>query len=291
MPCRWSRTSSSNTTRADDLRALRRAGVAAPLPATRRSLLLGLGLTLLAGAARAGCAAVPARDLGYAMRVGGVSVADLELRLRCSGDLASVQMVMRNSGLAALVSGSHRTDMTAEVTMGEAGPRPSRFSALYTKPDRTRETALVFAADGSLADLVVRHRGREQESPVPPALRQPSIDPLGALLELSDWLARAPAPDATMTLPIFDGRKRGDLETVYRGRGTIEVEGREREAHHLTAALRGLSGFEPDDAFVTLPGGPPSWIDVYASIEPMPMPLVIRSRDSTLETSIELVSG
>lgn len=265
-----------------------------PLPATRRSLLLGLGLTLLAGAARsanADCAAVTTRDLAYAMRVGGVAVAELELRLRCSGDLASVQLAMRNSGLAALIAGGHRTDMTAEIAMGAGGPRPARFGALYTKPDRTRETALVFAADGSLEDLVVRNRGREQESPVPEALRQPSIDPLGALLELSDWLARGPAPEAAMTLPIFDGRKRGDLETVYRGRGTVEVEGSRREAHHLTAALRGLSGFESDDALVTLPGDPPTWIDVYASIEPMPMPLLIRSRDSAIETSIELVSG
>jgi len=39
-----------------------------------------------------------------------------------------------------------------------------------------------------------------------------------------------------------------------------------------------------------MPGQPPIWIDAYASIEPMPMPLLIRSRDSAIESSIELVS-
>lgn len=240
---------------------------------------------------RADCAAIADRDLAYTMSAGGVAFADLALGLRCADGLARVQMVMRNRGLAAFIAGDHRTDLTAEVRVGDGRPRPLRFSALYTKPDRTRETELIFAADGSLENLVVRHRGRERESRVPPALRDPSIDPLAALLTLSDWLAHEPAPDAAMTLPVFDGRKRADLETVYQGSTTVEVAGKKRDAYHLTAALRGLSGFEQGDMLVTMPGQPPIWIDAYASIEPMPMPLLIRSRDSAIESSIELVSG
>jgi hypothetical protein len=239
---------------------------------------------------RADCGSVANRDLAYSMSGGGVAFADLQLSLQCADGLARVAMTMRNRGLAAFIAGDHRTDLTAEVEVGKGAPRPSHFSALYTKPDRTRETELTFAADGSLADLVVRHRGRERESPVSPALRDPSIDPLAALLQLSDWLAHDPAPDAAMTLPVFDGRKRADLETVYRGRTTVEVAGKKRDAYHLTAALLGLSGFEEGDMLVTMPGQQPIWIDAYASIEPMPMPLLIRSRDSAIESSIELVS-
>ena len=224
------------------------------------------------------------------MRSGGVAFADLRLDVRCANGLARVEMTMRNRGLAAFIAGDHRTDLEAVVEVGDGPPRPVHFSALYTKPDRTRETELTFGADGSLEDLVVRHRGRERESPVPPDLRRPSIDPLAALLRLSDWLAHDPAPDAVINLPILDGRKRADLETVYRDSTTIEVAGKKRDAYHLTAALRGLSGFEKGDMLVTMPGEPPTWIDAFASIEPMPIPLLIRSRDGGIESSIELVS-
>ncbi len=261
-----------------------------PLLQTRRTLLLAFGTYLLAGAARADCAAVQARDSAYVMRGGGVAFADLRLSIRCANGVARVEMTMRNRGLAAFITGDHRTDLVAEVEVGDGAPRPLRFSALYTKPDRTRETELTFAADGSLANLVVRHRGRERESPVPPELRDPSIDPLAALLRLSDWLAREPDPDASLVLPVFDGRKRADLETVYRDRTRVVVAGTEREAYHLTAALFGLSGFEEGDMLVTMPGQPPIWIDAFASIEPMPIPLLVRSRNGGMESSIELVS-
>lgn len=226
------------------------------------------------------------------MRVSGARIADLELQLRCAGSFALVEMEVVNRGLAAWFAGRNRTSMHALVAFdGGERPRPARFRAAYQKPDRLREIELDFAPDGSLTHLVTRNQGRDQESPVPEALREPSIDPLATLLHLSDWLAGAPAPGEILSLPVFEGRKRADLETVYRGPTTLELAGRRREAHHLEAALKGVSGFDETDNFVTLPGEPLDWIDVYASAEPTPVPLLITNAGSRLPTRIELVSG
>jgi hypothetical protein len=181
--------------------------------------------------------------------------------------------------------------MTALVAFDETDtPRPSRFRASYQKPDRLRETELDFAPDGRLIHLLTRNRGRIQESPVPEAEREPSIDPLATLLRLSDWLAGEPMPGDTLTFPVFEGRKRADLEAVYRGPAAVEVGGRRRDAHRLEAALQGIAGFEPEDAFVTLPGQERQWLDVYASREARPVPLLIAGSGS-LPTRIELRDG
>jgi hypothetical protein len=242
--------------------------------------------------ARADCALPSARSLVYDMHVGGVHIADIELRLQCAGSFALVEMQVTNRGLAAFFAGRNRTAMTALVAFDESGrPRPTRFRASYQKPDRLRETELDFAPDGSLIHLATRNQGREQESPVPKELREPSIDPLATLLRLSNWLGNGAEPGERLTFPVFEGRKRADLETVYRGQASIEVGGRTQDTHRVEASIKGLSGFEEEDSFVTLPGEERDWIDVYASADPLPIPLLITNTSRRLPSRIELIAG
>ena len=262
----------------------------------RRSLLLCLAAATLASSfassrAEADCAIPSRRRLAYDMRVSGVRIADLELRFQCAGSFALVEMQLTNRGLASFFAGRNRTAMNALVGFDQAGrPMPTRFRASYQKPDRLRETELEFAPDGGLTHLVTRNQGRPQESPVPEALREPSIDPLATLMSLSDWLASGAEPGETVSFPVFEGRKRADLEAIYRGPASVELGGRTRDAHRLEAALQGISGFDETDNFVTLPGEPRDWIDVYASTDPLPVPLLISNTSSRLPTRIELTS-
>jgi hypothetical protein len=261
----------------------------------RRATLFGVAATFLAVASRPAAAMCPVdrdRRLGYAMRVSGAHIADLDLRLRCAGTFAMVEMEVTNRGVAAWIAGRNRTSMTALVAFnGDDQPHPARFRASYQKPDRLRETELEFAPDGSLTHLVTRNQGRPQESPVPEDLREPSIDPLATFLRLSDWVAGEPELGESVAVPVFEGRKRADLETIYRGRVTLQLGGSSRPAHHLQAAVQGISGFDDSDNFVTLPGEPLDWIDAYASDEPTPVPLLITNTSRRLPTRIELVRG
>ena len=226
------------------------------------------------------------------MRVSGLRVAEMELRFQCAGSFAIVEMQITNRGIASFFAGRNRTSMNALVGFDENDrPRPTRFRASYQKPDRLRETELQFAPDGTLTRLTTRNQGRVQESPVPEALREPSIDPLAALMCLSYWLADGASADERIVYPVFEGRKRADLEAVYRGPTRVEIGGRSRGAHRLQASLKGISGFDQDDSFVTLPGQPRDWIDVYASDDPLPVPLLVTNTSRRLPSRIELTSG
>jgi hypothetical protein len=259
-------------------------------------LLVGMAAATLAASwggsrAMADCAIPSRRRLAYDMRVSGVRIADLELRFQCAGSFALVEMQLTNRGLASFFAGRNRTSMNALVGFDDDGrPQPTRFSASYQKPDRLRETELEFAPDGTLTHLATRNQGRPQESPVPEGLREPSIDPLATLMSLSDWLANGAEPGESVTFPVFEGRKRADLEAVYRGPASVEMGGRTRDAHRLEVALQGISGFDETDNFVTLPGEPRDWIDVYASTDPLPVPLLITNASSRLPSRIELTS-
>jgi hypothetical protein len=239
----------------------------------------------------ASCALGEPRKFAYAMSVGSVPIAELALEFACADGFARVSMEVRNQGLATLLSGRNTTQMTALVDFDDAAvPRPNEFRARYEKPDRVRETELDFGPDGTLVHLETRNQGRLQESPVPEEQREPSIDPLATLLRLSDWLARGPGAGEILVFPVFEGRKRADLEAIYRGQAEVSVAGTSRQAHRLEVALEGVSGFEPEDSFVTMPGEPREWLDCYASREAPPMPLLIAG-SGRLPTRIELMRG
>jgi hypothetical protein len=128
-------------------------------------MLTGAAALALVTAARpavATCAVPRHRRLVYAMRVGGVQVAEIELVMRCAGSFAVVEMAVDNRGIASLFAGRNITTMTALVAFdGEDPPMPARFRASYQKPDRLRETELDFAPDGHLVHLVTRNQGRD----------------------------------------------------------------------------------------------------------------------------------
>lgn len=270
---------------------------AAEIDLRRRGLSAGLAAMAVVAAlgsrpARGSCTIPQRRRLDYELRVSGLQIAEMALEFSCAGSFAIVELQLVNRGVATFFAGRNRTSMTARIGFDADGrPQPTHFRASYQKPDRLRETELRFAPDGELTRLVTRNQGREQESPVPPELREPSIDPLAAIMCLSYWLGERAAPGDHILYPVFEGRKRADLEAIYRGPTRVDAAGRSWDAHHLEASLRGLSGFDEKDSFVTLPGEKRDWIDVFVSDDPLPVPLLISNTASRLPSRIELTSG
>lgn len=247
--------------------------------------------SMTGGRGRADCVIPERRRLAYDMLVSGVRIADMELRFQCAGSFAMVELELTNRGLASFFAGRNRTSMNALVGFDDDGrPQPVRFRAAYQKPDRLRETELDFAPDGALTHLATRNQGRPQESPVPEPLREPSIDPLATLMRLGSWLADGASPGEAVMFPVFEGRKRANLEAIYRGSATIDLGGRSRETHRLDAALEGVSGFDEGDSFVTLAGEPREWLEVFASTDPLPVPLLVTSSGGRLPSRIELTN-
>lgn len=229
---------------------------------------------LLAGPASARPDGLDAR---YEVSVAGIRIAELALTLVPEAGLTRARLAMESVGLAAAWNGA-RSELVAAIGRDGAGePLPQRFDSRLTKRDRERAVTLRYDAGGAIARIEIRSQGRPRESEVPPALRLGTVDPLTALERLRVWLPRAAEGrgPGLITVPIFDGRKRLDLEARYVGRGT---NGEGEPVHELAVRLVGLFGFDEDDSFVQLPDGD----------EPAPLRVLVRADASLLPLRIDV---
>ncbi|MCS6780657.1 MAG: DUF3108 domain-containing protein [Geminicoccaceae bacterium] len=210
---------------------------------------------LLALAAARASGDPPAIDARYAIEVAGIRVAELALTVTpAEGGIAS-RLVMQSVGLAAAWSGARSELATVMRRPAEGAPSPIRFEAVHSKRDREREIRIRYDGDGSVAELALKSQGRPRAPEVPEELQIGTVDPLTAFERLRDWLPRAASGEAerALTLPIFDGRKRYDLEANYVG-PSAALDGRSG-LHELSVRLVGRWGFDPDDRFIELPDG------------------------------------
>lgn len=199
-----------------------------------------------------GPAAVDAR---YAIEVAGIRVAELALMVTpAEGGIAS-RLVMQSVGLAAAWSGARSELATLMRLPPEGAPAPIRFDAVHSKRDREREIRIRYDGDGTIAELALKSQGRPRAPDVPEDLQAGTVDPLTAFERLRDWLPRAASGEADreVSVPIFDGRKRYDLEARYVG-PSAGSNGR-GELHELSVRLIGRWGFDSDDRFIELPDG------------------------------------
>ena len=219
----------------------------------------------------------------YEMSVAGVRVGTIELDLRPADDGApgrlAVALVLRSDGVARWLAGDNRTIMNAIVADGAPDEvRPVRFSVRYRKPDRSRSIDLTYDEAGDLESVDVRHKGEPRSSRVPDVLQRDTVDPRTALVRVQAWLREPRAPGDSLRVPVFEGRKRADLDLRY-----LERRGDE---HRLQASIVGLSGFDEGDSLVTAQGAPRRWLDVRTAVGRYALPIVIAEGGGRLRTEI-----
>jgi hypothetical protein len=202
------------------------------------------------------------------MQLAGLPVASIALSVEPQPEATSSRLVIASEGLAALL-GRNVTRMDATTRPGE---RPASFTARYEKPDRTRDVAVAWDGVGQVTRAVEIRRGRERPSEVPVDERAGTIDPLTALLRLRHWLADpATTAGASIALPVFDGRKRFDLEARRLEDRTLQGETLPR----LEVRLVPRFGFDAGDDYLSWPDRPQRWFEVLVSGDGRFAPLAI----------------
>jgi hypothetical protein len=277
------RSRSARSTRSA-LSALSEWGACAP---RRLALLLGV---LLAGPGGGAAAAEPL-DLRYQIEVGGVRIAELALTVTEAEGGTRSRLVMESVGIAAAWSAARSQLDTVMRRDGEGRAAPVRFDAQHSKRDREREISIRYDALGAIAALELSSQGRRRDSEVPAELRVGTVDPLTALERLRSWLAAAALgrADPLITLPVFDGRKRLDLEARYLG--PASPEDRPGAAPlELAVRLIGRYGFDADDELIELPQGErPAPLRVLVSSDAALAPLRVEVPDRRIGPVISLV--
>ena len=260
----------------------------ARLPALLRRVALVWSL-LACGSG--GVVAAEPLDLRYAIEVAGVRIAELALTVTEAEGGTRSRLVMESVGLAAAWSAARSQLVSVMRRDGEGRTAPVRFEAQHSKRDREREISIRYDAGGAITALELSSQGRRRDSEVPVELRIGTVDPLTALERLRSWLAAATLGRAepSITVPIFDGRKRLDLEARYLGPATAEDRPGE-PALELAVRLIGRHGFDENDELIELPQGErPAPLRVLVSGDAALAPLRVEAPDRRIGPVISLV--
>lgn len=204
------------------------------------------------------------------MRFLGMNVGRVELEAAANGETRDQRLAMATTGLVERLTG-FKGELTARARVGEGPPATLDFRS-FTETDRaTREVRLRYDGEGRVEEVLTFKRGEPRDTEVPKALRDGTIDPLTAFSAVRDWLkeVRDRVPAET-TLPVFDGRRRYDLQVRLVARRVAEFASGPTPILEVTLESEPLAGFDEEaDA-----RGP---ITVLMSDDDLLVPLIMRT--------------
>lgn len=220
------------------------------IPAFLSQLLIAF---LFAGALLAGAQArepvTEPLDLRYDLYLGGITVAEFALRYAPDGEEWRSDLSARTVGLFDSLVG-FRGEATSEgfKTNGTVRPASYRYETSSKRVSRL-ERVRFDPATLTAVEVETQKRGVPNQTEVPKDLWRGVIDPLTALIQARQQLAEAePRVGSRFTLPVFDGRRRYDMQVNVVGRDQMRrVAGFEGPALRLDLELQPLAGFDRDE--------------------------------------------
>lgn len=200
------------------------------------------GAVLLSLASVAPAAADGGARLQYDVWAGGVRILEAEITLRTQGERYRMEMEAELVGPPSWVE-EYKLESFSEGRLGEAGPEPAIYRLESEEGDDDHWVQLTYA--GSLpiveADTNLERKRRE---PVSDAQKQGAIDPLTGLLSLV--LQAATYGNCEGTVPVFDGRRRFDVNLTDAGAGEVaksRLNAYEGSTQRCTVSLKPIAGY------------------------------------------------
>jgi hypothetical protein len=179
-----------------------------------------LPLLLLAGLAWTGTAGAAERTafrLGYDVYASGLKVLAVTAEVKLEEGRYRIATDARTEGLLGSLF-SWRNGSTSEGRITAGGPVPDRHGSEGEWRGRPRRVAIEY--DGGAVSAEVEPRAEEDErEPVPPELARGTLDPLSAMLAVMTGAT------CTATVPVFDGRRRYDLDVRDAGAQAVQPTG------------------------------------------------------------------
>lgn len=209
---------------------------------------------------------VEAGPLSYRGAWGGLHVADVTLTLRGDAEAYQGDMVIATRGLLGWafewVGALHSR---GELTDGDR-LRPLSFQRRFTESDDTGEVTIEYDSTGLAQGY---EDGRLQDG-IAPELRRNTVDPLAALLALRQKVLTGRR--GTVVVPVYDGKRRMDINAAIDPARTTRLGGRERAVIPVRADIDPVAGFKPSQAR----GWAGSHLNVLFSADEQAIPLRIQ---------------
>ncbi len=215
-------------------------------------LVLGTALSfpaLAAGGAGAGESAAPSSQLQMAMTIyaAGITIGKVDMDATIREDKYHVVSNLTTSGVVNAFWQSE-IQATSSGTIGDKSIEPALYDAFDTNhSSRKQEVSLTYEPGNAprlYAEPAYKTRGYE----VPAEQQKNTFDPLSAVMFLTSGVAVGADDPCAVTAPVFDGRRRYNIELakiknttismdngLYRGPGSV-----------CSVKYRQLAGFKPN---------------------------------------------
>lgn len=257
----------------------------------RRPALFSLAApaALLAGAFAA-LAPQPAQaqrwQLSYRVHVGGVAVLDARAELGLTGDRYSVQVEAVTDGFLGRMFPWESRSRSVGVIRPD-GTVPLRHTQVSTLRGTPRNVTLEYDANGGVRTEVTPPPEEDDRDPVPDSLRRGTQDPLSGVVGV--LLASLRGEGCQRTVPVFDGRRRYDMQFADEGVRRVDPSrysvfaGAARQCRVSYTPVAGYNR-KPDSSFWRRDSGPEQRAPVevwIAPVTPGGPPLPVRLETET----------
>jgi hypothetical protein len=252
-----------------------------PLAATGRvAFLAGLLVSLPA-------AAEP-ETLRYVATWAGLPAGEVHLQLAEGTDAFRSQIDISTEGLPRWLTRFRARGISEGAVPVSGLATPVRYDAAYDLRSRKgKRISMRFVGNGS---GTVAERGPEDSSQkylLPPALLTDVVDPLAALMRMREALRTGLAGHGKFAIPVFDGKRRFDVEERALTRETDRIGDKAMPVLHLSLLLHPIAGFKGDDGEPN-PDPKPRGMDLLFSDDGSFIPLRMEVSVAWLTMVVEL---
>lgn len=187
----------------------------------------------------------------------GFYLGDLYIEFKESGGNINIWAYAGSRGIAKNIS-NYSSDSKSSLSIKDGKVLTNTFSTDFILRKRERNIDLFFAPDGSLkSEKNIPPEIRGKRPAVPKNLIDGSYDPLAAAMVVRERIKKLIAsgdmdkiskknPDK-FVIPMYDGRRRSDLEIEILGRTETSIVNKNMKAIHLTAYNKPVSGFTKNE--------------------------------------------
>ncbi len=252
------------------------------------------GLCLAARALGAVCAAAPAapkpETLLYSATWAGLPAADIAMRLEEGEGGYRSEIEIRTKGLPRLFTRFRGLGRSSGAISAAGFAEPLEYDAFYDLRSRKgKRISLRFLREGG---RVIAERGPEDGSsssnpPLPAAQRVGVVDPLTTVDLMREALRTGAARGRGFHIPVYDGKRRFEVEERGLTRERRRFGGKEEPVLHLALQLRPIAGFRPDGEEGS-PDAAPRPLDVFFSDDAALVPLRLEVAIAYFTVVVEL---
>src|SRR6185437_80292 len=214
----------------------------------RLSIAAARGLACLAVLLAAPSAMAEPPTFRYVATWAGLPAGEVHLQLAEAANAFRSQIDIRTEGLPRWLTRFRARGISEGAVPTDGLALPARYDAAYDLRSRKgKRISMRFVGTG---DDIVAERGPEDSSEkylLPPALLTDVVDPLAALTRMREALRAGLAGHGHFAIPVFDGKRRFDVEERAVSRAVEEIGDKTMPVIHLSLLLHPIAGFRGDD--------------------------------------------